>query len=188
SAGQAVPKSNVVFKSKVVSRDHAEIFVSDDGQQIMIRDVGSSSGTFLNRLRLSPSGRESMPYPIKSGDLIQLGVDYHGRQEGRLEGWICLFCRRYSRTDRIEDIYKCIMMKIALRAMLAAMNPSAQNASDASCTDCCICLSPLTSMQSLFLAPCSHTFHYRCVIPLLGSAIMFQCPLCRQVANLEATV
>ncbi|KAI9355072.1 hypothetical protein DFJ73DRAFT_623719, partial [Zopfochytrium polystomum] len=182
-------KSNVVFKSKVVSRDHIEIFVSDDGQ-IMVRDVGSSSGTFLNRLRLSPSGRESRPYPLKNGDLIQLGVDYHGRQDGRL-----------------EDIYKCVMMKVfvskntreqhqihpqrlkvALRAMLAAMNPTASNASDASTTDCCICLSALSSQQSLFLAPCSHCFHYRCVIPLLGSAIMFQCPLCRQVANLDANV
>lgn len=46
------------------------------------RDVGSSSGTFLNRLRLSPSGKESRPYPLKSGDIIQLGVDYQGRQEG----------------------------------------------------------------------------------------------------------
>ncbi|KAJ3312874.1 hypothetical protein HDU76_002783 [Blyttiomyces sp. JEL0837] len=150
----------------------------------MLRDVGSSSGTFLNRLRLSPSGKESRPYPIKSGDVIQLGVDYQGRQ---------------------EEIYKCVMIKIfvsvkskdppkvnpkrlkaSLRALLAAMNPNAQNAADASCTDCCICLSGLSPKQSLFLAPCSHCFHYRCVMPLLGSNVMFQCPLCRQVANLDA--
>jgi pSer/pThr/pTyr-binding forkhead associated (FHA) protein len=46
--------------------------------------VGSSSGSFLNRLRLSPSGKESRPYPIQSGDIIQLGVDYQGRQDGKL--------------------------------------------------------------------------------------------------------
>ncbi|KAJ1547429.1 hypothetical protein HK405_005898 [Cladochytrium tenue] len=74
-----------VFKSKVVSRDHAEIFVSEDGQ-LMIRDVGSSSGTFLNRMRFSPSGHASAPFPLKSGDVIQLGVDYHGGHEGRQEG------------------------------------------------------------------------------------------------------
>jgi pSer/pThr/pTyr-binding forkhead associated (FHA) protein len=49
----------------------------------MFRDVGSSSGSFLNRLRLSVSGKESKPYKIKSGDVIQLGVDYQGRQEGK---------------------------------------------------------------------------------------------------------
>ena len=50
--------------------------------QLLFRDVGSSSGTFLNRLRLSPSGRESRAYVVKSGDVVQLGVDYQGRQEG----------------------------------------------------------------------------------------------------------
>ncbi|KAJ3202513.1 hypothetical protein HDU67_000467 [Dinochytrium kinnereticum] len=175
----------IAFRSKVVSRTHAELWLAEDGQ-IMFRDVGSSSGTFLNRLRLSPSGRESRPYPIKSGDVIQLGVDYQGRQ---------------------EEIYKCVQMKVfvsqkskerpktnparlrlALKILLAAMNPTARDASDASCTDCCICLSTLSPQQALFLAPCSHCFHYRCVMPLLGSNIMFQCPLCRQVANLDANV
>jgi hypothetical protein len=37
------------------------------------------------------------------------------------------------------------------------------------------------------LAPCSHGFHYKCVVPLLVSEIMFICPLCRQVANLDNT-
>lgn len=44
--------------------------------------MGSSSGSFLNRLRLSASGKESRLFPLKSGDIIQLGVDYQGRQEG----------------------------------------------------------------------------------------------------------
>jgi hypothetical protein len=42
--------------------------------------------------------------------------------------------------------------------------------------------------QALFLSPCSHAFHYKCVTPLLGAGFMFQCPMCRQVANLEACV
>ncbi|KAJ3102550.1 hypothetical protein HDU97_000419 [Phlyctochytrium planicorne] len=182
----STPKADfIAFRSKVVSRTHAELWLAEDGQ-VMFRDVGSSSGTFLNRLRLSPSGRESRPYPIKSGDVIQLGVDYQGRQ---------------------EEIYKCVQMKVfvsqkskerpktnparlrlALKILLAAMNPNAKDASDASCIDCCICLSTLSPQQALFLAPCSHCFHYRCVMPLLGNNIMFQCPLCRQVANLDANV
>ncbi len=79
-------------------------------------------------------------------------------------------------------------MKLALRALLAATNPDANTPSDARCTECCICLSTLAPLQALFLAPCSHCFHYRCVVPLLHPNIMFQCPLCRQVANLEANV
>jgi hypothetical protein len=34
-------------------------------------------------MRLSPANRISRPYPLKKGDVIQLGVDYQGRQEGK---------------------------------------------------------------------------------------------------------
>jgi hypothetical protein len=46
----------------------------------------------------------------------------------------------------------------------------------------------MAPFQALFLAPCSHCFHYKCVTTLLGVGFMFQCPTCRQVANLEASV
>ncbi|KAJ3057270.1 hypothetical protein HK097_009929 [Rhizophlyctis rosea] len=173
----------IAFRSKVVSRTHAELWAETDGQ-IYFRDVGSSSGTFLNRLRLSPSGKESKPHLLKSGDVLQLGVDYQGRQ---------------------EEIYKCVMIKVfvtrtqkprtnpqrlrqTLTAFLTAMNPNASEADAAVTSDCCICLSSIAPFQALFLAPCSHCFHYKCATPLLSSAVMFQCPLCRQVANLEANV
>ncbi|KAJ1556949.1 hypothetical protein HK096_009937, partial [Nowakowskiella sp. JEL0078] len=68
------------------------------------------------------------------------------------------------------------------------MNPHASGPTDASATDCCICLCSMSPYRALFLAPCSHCFHYKCVLPLLGTGIMFQCPLCRQVANLDANV
>ncbi|KAF9064255.1 hypothetical protein BDP27DRAFT_1426013 [Rhodocollybia butyracea] len=38
----------------------------------------SSSGTFLNHIRLAPAGPESCPYQLKDGDLLQMGVDYQG--------------------------------------------------------------------------------------------------------------
>ena len=82
---ESLKSLNIVFKSKVVSRDHAEFCVSETGQ-VMIRDVGSSSGTFLNRVRLSASGKESKMYPIKSGDVVQLGIDYQGRQVNQQTG------------------------------------------------------------------------------------------------------
>jgi pSer/pThr/pTyr-binding forkhead associated (FHA) protein len=49
---------------------------------VYLRDAGSSSGTFLNKMRLSPATKISRPYPLKEGDVIQLGVDYQGRTEG----------------------------------------------------------------------------------------------------------
>lgn len=72
--------SPVWYKSKVVSRAHAEIWLKDG--QVYLRDVGSSSGTFLNNMRLSPPNKTSRPYPIREGDSIRLGVDYQDRKEG----------------------------------------------------------------------------------------------------------
>lgn len=55
-------------------------------------------------------------------------------------------------------------------------------------TDCCICIGPIAPYQALFVAPCSHCFHFKCVSQLVSASPMFQCPLCRQVANLTASV
>lgn len=41
--------------------------------------------------------------------------------------------------------------------------------------------------QTLLVAPCGHLFHYKCVTPLLGRVI-FACPLCRDTADLHASV
>ena len=69
----------VGFKSKVVSRRHCE-FWYEDGRWY-IKDVRSSSGTFLNHIRLSPPGTESKPYPVNDGDIVQLGIDFKGGEE-----------------------------------------------------------------------------------------------------------
>lgn len=69
----------VGFKSKVVSRKHCE-FSFVDGQW-QIRDVASSSGTFLNHIRLSQPNTESRLFPIKDGDIVQLGIDFRGGEE-----------------------------------------------------------------------------------------------------------
>jgi FHA domain len=64
----------IVFRSKVVSRNHAKIWYSN--RQWYLQDVGSSSGTFLNHIRLSSPNVESPPCPIKDGDIVQLGIDF----------------------------------------------------------------------------------------------------------------
>lgn len=43
--------------------------------------------------------------------------------------------------------------------------------------------------QALFIAPCSHIFHFKCIRPLLVQHHPgFSCPLCRTFADLEADV
>jgi len=44
--------------------------------------------------------------------------------------------------------------------------------------------------QSLFVAPCSHVWHYKCIRPILNGHTWpnFLCPNCRAVADLEADV
>lgn len=69
----------VGFKSKVVSRKHCEFSFVDGSWQI--KDVSSSSGTFLNHIRLSQPNQESRLYPVKDGDIIQLGIDFRGGEE-----------------------------------------------------------------------------------------------------------
>lgn len=71
--------SPVGFKSKVVSRRHCE-FWCEQGKWF-IRDVKSSSGTFLNHIRLSPPSQDSKAFPINDGDIIQLGIDFKGGEE-----------------------------------------------------------------------------------------------------------
>lgn len=79
-AVNALGGNKLAFKSKVVSRAHAEIWV-EAGGKFLIKDTKSSSGTFLNHVRLSPANTESKPFPIKDGDVLQLGVDYQGGTE-----------------------------------------------------------------------------------------------------------
>ena len=61
--------------------------------QFFIRDTKSSSGTFLNHIRLSHPNIESKPFPLKDGDVVQLGVDYQGGT---------------------EEIYRCVKMRVEL--------------------------------------------------------------------------
>ena len=77
---------NGYFDSKVLSRQHAEVWEQDgkvianlllswvhEGNlalQIYIKDVKSSNGTFINGERLSGEGLESEPFELKSDDIV----------------------------------------------------------------------------------------------------------------------
>ena len=65
---------NAFFDSKVLSRQHAEIWADRNGK-VWIRDVKSSNGTFVNGARLSQEARESEPHELQSQDHLELGID-----------------------------------------------------------------------------------------------------------------
>ncbi|KAJ7208063.1 hypothetical protein GGX14DRAFT_455387 [Mycena pura] len=67
---------NGYFDSKVLSRQHAEIW--EENGKIFIKDVKSSNGTFINGERLSLEGLESDPYDLKSDDIVEFGIDIVG--------------------------------------------------------------------------------------------------------------
>ncbi|KAH9477280.1 hypothetical protein JR316_0009484 [Psilocybe cubensis] len=67
---------NGFFDSKVLSRQHAEVW--EEGGKIYIKDVKSSNGTFINGERLSSEGHESEPFELKSNDIVELGIDVVG--------------------------------------------------------------------------------------------------------------
>lgn len=187
----------IAFKSKVVSRGHAELWC-EPGGKFYVKDTSSSSGTFLNHMRLSHAGVESRPFLLKDGDILQLGVDYQGGT---------------------EEIYRCVKIRIEIgREWQAGPNPFNTNAlaqlkslsnlptsvsapagagassgqkkpKKSSVSDCCICLFPVTVCQALFIAPCSHSFHYKCIRgTLVDNHPGFSCPLCRSFHDLEADV
>ncbi|KAJ1938919.1 hypothetical protein EC988_007449, partial [Linderina pennispora] len=177
--------SRIAFKSKVVSRSHAEIWT--EGGNFYIRDTKSSSGTFLNHLRLSPPGVESRPHQLHDGDVLQLGVDYQG---GTLDIYKCVKIRleinRNWQRSKENPFRRQVMENI--QNAYHAIGSTAGDGSDDSNNECCICLYKMVAFQALFVAPCSHCFHFKCVKPILFTSTGFSCPLCRTYADLEADV
>ena len=57
---------NLLFDTKVLSRNHAEVF-SDGNGRVFIRDLGSSNGTYINGFRLSMDGVPSEPFQLIVG-------------------------------------------------------------------------------------------------------------------------
>ncbi|BCR99465.1 FHA domain protein [Aspergillus luchuensis] len=172
----------VGFKSKVVSRKHCE-FLYLNGQW-HIKDVGSSSGTFLNHMRLSQPNMPSRLYTVKDGDIVQLGIDFRGGE---------------------EMIFRCVRIRIECnRSWQQQPNEFNKNteslirnlgkgdtADYSGCRECSICLgSVLRPYQCLFMAACAHVWHYKCVSRLIHTPDypMFQCPNCRAYTDLSAEV
>lgn len=74
NAKTAPTATNGFFDSKVLSRQHAEIWADRNGK-VWIRDVKSSNGTFVNSFRLSAENKDSDPHELQTQDQLELGID-----------------------------------------------------------------------------------------------------------------
>lgn len=232
-----------------------------------IRDTKSSSGTFLNHIRLSPAGNESGPVELHDGDIVQLGVDFQGGREQIYRSVKMKFELNRSSTPRplsfnlnaFQNLRNLTQQQqpplpnhiiTSPRLLSSSPEEDEQNLSyfsngphtyhtttnnvqqkhptattnhvnttttnttttttitttistndttaspaglhSTNCQDdvdeCCICLYALAPFQALFVSPCSHTYHFKCIRPLLQSYPGFQCPICRTYSDLEASV
>ncbi|KAF8629365.1 hypothetical protein AX17_005661 [Amanita inopinata Kibby_2008] len=80
NAKTAPGERNGYFDSKVLSRQHAEVW--EESGKIFIKDVKSSNGTFINGERLSPEGVESEPFELKSDDIVVAArAEQHQQQQ-----------------------------------------------------------------------------------------------------------
>ncbi|KAI5812879.1 hypothetical protein BZA77DRAFT_323052 [Pyronema omphalodes] len=68
--------TNGYFDSKVLSRQHAEVWAHDG--KVWIRDIKSSNGTFVNGQRLSQENQDSEPHRLQTEDILELGIDIVG--------------------------------------------------------------------------------------------------------------
>ncbi|KAI5955668.1 hypothetical protein KGF54_001170 [Candida jiufengensis] len=62
--------TNGYFDSRVLSRNHAQVYIDSNNGKLMLQDLGSSNGTYLNDTRLT-----NEPTEIKIGDIVCLGFN-----------------------------------------------------------------------------------------------------------------
>ena len=78
---------NLIFHSPFLSRKHAEL-VSIGGGGVAIRDTGSSNGTFLNGVTITPMKLVR----LSEGDLIQFGTEDANQGTHLGSSFIFRFC------------------------------------------------------------------------------------------------
>lgn len=66
---------NGYFDSRVLSRQHAEVWADRATGKVWIKDAKSSNGTYINSQRLSSDNTESKPHELRKNDILELGID-----------------------------------------------------------------------------------------------------------------
>lgn len=76
-----------------------------------MRDIQSSSGTFLNNRRLCAANHVSEPFQLHDNDIIQLGVDYQGGTQGKIT---LVLYYVWPLISYDLEIYRCVKMRLEL--------------------------------------------------------------------------
>lgn len=88
-------------------------------------------------------------------------------------------------TKKDSDTTSSHSSECSICLMSIAVSPALVFFAEIDCTKSC------KPCQSLFVAPCSHVWHYKCIRPILNdhkSWPQFLCPNCRAVTDLEADI
>lgn len=133
-------------------------------------------------MRLTSTQQTSRPVEIHDGDLVQLGVDYQDGMEPCYRAVKMRFeVNRPARPATYNAAAFHNLKTLTNSTQVSEQHPTSMSEED----DCCICLYGLQPAQALFVAPCSHSFHFKCIRPLLASYPGFQCPMCRSYSDLR---
>ena len=126
----------IAFQNKVVSRLHAELWCDTNGI-LYLRDTKSSSGTFVNRCRLSPPGVQSDSFRIHDHDLIQFGVDYRGGSVDEYRAIKLRFETNYNVNipKRSIEYGQSVLQKLESEHMQKIQNGSSESTSPQSSTE-----------------------------------------------------
>ncbi|GMF08677.1 unnamed protein product [Ambrosiozyma monospora] len=121
---------------------------------------------------------ESAKFGLVESDIIQLGMDYRGGS---------------------EEIYRCVKVKVELNSSWRRkgakfskethekLKQLTLTAKDEDIMSCVICLGAIKPCQAVFVSSCSHSWHYKCIRPLIvRSYPQFVCPNCKAVCDMEA--
>lgn len=65
--------NNAIFDCKVLSRNHAMLWFQNG--KFLLKDTGSSNGTFVNNVRLTSGNEKAESHELLSGDLVKFGVE-----------------------------------------------------------------------------------------------------------------
>nr|XP_014087318.2 sarcolemmal membrane-associated protein isoform X2 [Bactrocera oleae]XP_014087325.2 sarcolemmal membrane-associated protein isoform X2 [Bactrocera oleae]XP_014087333.2 sarcolemmal membrane-associated protein isoform X2 [Bactrocera oleae]XP_014087349.2 sarcolemmal membrane-associated protein isoform X2 [Bactrocera oleae]XP_014087358.2 sarcolemmal membrane-associated protein isoform X2 [Bactrocera oleae]XP_014087368.2 sarcolemmal membrane-associated protein isoform X2 [Bactrocera oleae]XP_03 len=82
-------ESNAIFDCKVLSRNHAVLWYTDDCK-FWVKDTKSSNGTFINENKLGTEAAE-----LHFGDIVKFGVDVLENSRKEVHGCIIAFVKLY---------------------------------------------------------------------------------------------
>lgn len=105
----------------------------------------------------------------------------------------------------IIENYRCLLFKVNFPGQVALENGIKTHrqekfdaallnllrettSSNKTTVECSICNNRIGPFQALFISPCSHIYHHKCVSSIICISPMFLCPLCHRVTNLTASV